>query len=990
MKWLGFAAILAGSVFASPVSAVSATWPPSVPSSLSLTVRDTAGIARTAEVVTSGIPLPRSLGVLDASSLTVVNAASQPVPAEFHVLARWNAARTDTSAPIQWLLVSFPASVAAGGSSTHRIVTDGSAGPNPAPAQPLTINTSGNQVTVDTSAAVFTIGGDSGALFDQIRLANGTIVVTGSDMTARIGVSDSAHSTTRRVRVERSGPLTAVVVIEGAYAMSPVGGGGLGSTRRYVFTAGSPTALVRHAVAWEGDLCGAGNLSCGPGSPNGLRLEGIRAALDLGLGQPRSVQVVGAFASPAATGTVAASQEASVRQLLRSARTDALSFQVSVPGSSPASGIKADGGMLVAGTASGAAAAAVARMHRYEPQALRLLADGRLAIDVADGPVWLGVRQGLFAQLAVGALPPNPTRADLDRRVWAPLNRPLRAWASPEWLAASGAVDEFPVGGLPSDLQGYDTLVSQVLDRTLAKVDEKGLPGLMTYGLFPREWGLFFDEIDCGDDPTPADDWDDKYWCATWTDYHNTSAAAAVRAMRTGEVAWLDEISVPAALRMLHTQVMQCSPTDPWFYCGQAPAGYGGYRVNFNSSHAYFENLFLYYWLTGDSTVVETLRRGAATMRSYLCARRPAAPCLATDPPTDEWAQLTGRAAMQWIETFRFLGLADDAGYLDDWRSSLARAATLHHVEAIQGGNTYGFWMTGNDVVDGPGTDSTDQLWMATLYDMNTLYRLERDTLDASIGSPLLAPSGIQESWARTLADFGSTAAPGGNGTSTGDWPNALFFTWTGSRIGGTLVGTAANTGGGDPLLYPSGKATLAAAMARAADATGDAALSTLAGDLTRQAIAQATAETLPLGKANGIYLSRLHSAVARLGLQTPPEPLDFYTLPPCRIVDTRSGPPLASGTSQTLGVAGTCGIPASAKAVAANLTAVASTGQGNFVAWPAGSAPPTASVLNFSVGQTRANNVLLSLGNDGLTLRPFVAGAGTVHLLLDVSGWFE
>ena len=44
------------------------------------------------------------------------------------------------------------------------------------------------------------------------------------------------------------------------------------------------------------------------------------------------------------------------------------------------------------------------------------------------------------------------------------------------------------------------------------------------------------------------------------------------------------------------------------FTFGQALAGYGGYRENFNSSHAYFDNLFLYYWLTGDESVVEMLR----------------------------------------------------------------------------------------------------------------------------------------------------------------------------------------------------------------------------------------------------------------------------------------------------------------------------------------------------------------------------------------------
>jgi hypothetical protein len=969
---------------------LAAAWPPPVPGALTLTVRDTAGVARSGEVVTSGIPLPRSLGLLAPASLTLVDAAARPVPAEFHVLARWNAGRTDASAPIEWLLVSFPATVPAGGSAVYRIVTDGSAGPNPPPARPLVLSSAGNQVTVDTGAAVFTLGGNPGALFDQIRLADGTALVTGGTLTARTGGSDVGHPTTRRVRIERSGPLTAVVVVEGAYSMAPVGGGGLGSLRRYVFTAGSPTALVRHAVSWEGDRCGAGVLTCG-GSPNGVRLERVRDALDLGLGLPRSVQAVGAFASPAATGTVASSQEAWVRQLLRATRTDPLSFQVSVPGSSPANGVKADGGVLAAGTSAGAVAVALALMHRFEPQAVRLLPDGRLALDAADGPVWLGARQGLFAQMAVGALTPGPTRADLDRLVWAPLNRPLRAWPTAEWLAASGAVDEFPAGPLPLELQGYDTLVSQVLDRTLTQIDAKGLPGLMTFGLYPREWGLWNDEIDCaGNDPTPAEAWDDKYWCASWTDYHNAAATPVIRALRTGEVSWLDELAVPAALRMLHTQVMQCAPGDTWFYCGQAPAGYGGYRADFNSSHAYFENLFFYYWLTGDSTVVETLRRGASSMRDYLCSRRPAAPCQPGDPPADFWAFLTGRAAMQWFEVFRFVGLADDASYLDDWRSGLARAATQHHVQALQGGQTYGFWMYGGDPVDGPGTDATDQLWMVSLYDMNSLARLERETLDATIGSPAVTPSGIQASWARTLADFGSTAAPGGDGTASGDWPNGLFFTWSGARIGGALANVTADLGGGDPLLYGTGKSCLTAAVVRAADATGDPDLAVLGADLTRTSLSLASSELQPLNKIQGLYLARLHTAVARLAAQSPPTPLDFYTVPPCRVADTRTGLPLASGESRSFPVAGLCGIPATARAVAVNLTAISPTGTGSLTVWPAGGLAPTASALNFAAGQTRANNALLLLGNDGLAVRPQVGGSGTVHLVLDVSGWFE
>lgn len=113
--------------------------------------------------------------------------------------------------------------------------------------------------------------------------------------------------------------------------------------------------------------------------------------------------------------------------------------------------------------------------------------------------------------------------------------------------------------------------------------------------------------------------------------------------------------------------------------------------------------------------------------------------------------------------------------------------------------------------------------------------------------------------------------------------------------------------------------------------------------------------------------------------------------MPPCRVVDTRTGPPLASGVPRILPVAGTCGIPSTARAVAVNLTAVAPAGAGYLTAYPAGATAPTASSLNFIAGQTRANNALLLLSGDGeIAARSFVGGSGTVHLVVDVSGWFE
>src|SRR5207244_3539044 len=122
-------------------------------------------------------------------------------------------------------------------------------------------------------------------------------------------------------------------------------------------------------------------------------------------------------------------------------------------------------------------------------------------------------------------------------------------------------VEEFPVGALPAGAASYDSLVSSVLTKTLQDIDAKGLPGLMTFGLYPRFWdsAIYADELDCDPttEPTPSETWDNTYWCAAWTDYHSTLATAPTWAMRSGEVDWLDELAFPGALRMLHTQIIQ-------------------------------------------------------------------------------------------------------------------------------------------------------------------------------------------------------------------------------------------------------------------------------------------------------------------------------------------------------------------------------------------------------------------------------------------------
>jgi uncharacterized repeat protein (TIGR03803 family) len=124
-----------------------------------------------------------------------------------------------------------------------------------------------------------------------------------------------------------------------------------------------------------------------------------------------------------------------------------------------------------------------------------------------------------------------------------------------------------------------------------------------------------------------------------------------------------------------------------------------------------------------------------------------------------------------------------------------------------------------------------------------------------------------------------------------------------------------------------------------------------------------------------------------------------FYTLPPCRVLDTRNptgplgGPSLQPGATRTFDVAASiCGIPATAKAISVNLAVTGPVGPGHLTLYPGDAVQaPSTSTINFSANQTRANNAVLPLASDGSgTINVLAGTGGTVAFILDVNGYFE
>ena len=129
-----------------------------------------------------------------------------------------------------------------------------------------------------------------------------------------------------------------------------------------------------------------------------------------------------------------------------------------------------------------------------------------------------------------------------------------------------------------------------------------------------------------------------------------------------------------------------------------------------------------------------------------------------------------------------------------------------------------------------------------------------------------------------------------------------------------------------------------------------------------------------------------------------PPWATRFYTVTPCRVLDTRNangplgGPALdGSGAQRLFTIAGTCGIPASARSVSANLTVTQQTAAGSLTVYPGNGSPAGTTSISFVAGRTRANNAILYLATDGTgSIGVENDSAATVHFILDVNGYFQ
>lgn len=130
------------------------------------------------------------------------------------------------------------------------------------------------------------------------------------------------------------------------------------------------------------------------------------------------------------------------------------------------------------------------------------------------------------------------------------------------------------------------------------------------------------------------------------------------------------------------------------------------------------------------------------------------------------------------------------------------------------------------------------------------------------------------------------------------------------------------------------------------------------------------------------------------VGLDFSSPPLDFYTVAPCRVLDTRTdGGPLVSGQPRSISVAGKCGIPMDAGAVSLNVIAVDPSSGGHITLYPGDAVLPPTTTVSFNSGITRTNNALIALASNGtgnLAGYSSLETGGQVDIVVDVNGYFK
>lgn len=178
------------------------------------------GMPRKDEPVTSGVPIPQSVGIYNKDHFVLTDSLGTPLPAQFKVLSRWNGQPNEETKPIKWLLVDFQANVQPGETAQYTLTT----GQRTLPEVQIDITDNESKIVVDTGSAIFEINRNYFNLFDRVTVKNNSTLLV--DQAGKGGITlidgkgkefSTLLSAPEDITIEESGPLHSVINIRGVF-----------------------------------------------------------------------------------------------------------------------------------------------------------------------------------------------------------------------------------------------------------------------------------------------------------------------------------------------------------------------------------------------------------------------------------------------------------------------------------------------------------------------------------------------------------------------------------------------------------------------------------------------------------------------------------------------------------------------------------------------------------------------------------------------------
>ena len=695
--------------------------------SVTITVPERAGAARTGEYVSFGVPIPRAWKVTDVSALRLMSADRKAIPAQFEALARWAGPPGRKTAPVKWVLVGYRESVPAGGTKT--VILD-AAGPGPAAPVKIRIDAEKpGKLIVDTGAARFELNtGERFNLLEQVE-------VSGRKLLAPLGAreairyapagklsivgGDKANLKPRATKavVECAGPLRAVVRVAGNIldaSSRPV----LNFTARLHFTAGRADVRADFTVENNHPIVETEHGQPGNARNQGLansvyvgdlslRLRLRKTSAPLSVLTEQNVKVVspktgvrlyqgssGTDTWNAYVGKVGWPKEKALAHPRLQSYCTRKGYQIT-GGDLPAalSGKQALGWMTAFGGSktSGRVTVAVRDFWQNFPKAIWAEPDGTVSVSLfpAGERFRHNLRVGeekthsVLFDFGVG-----PAGAERSQGLARAFDRPLFGSARPAWYVATGALGEVPA----ADLKRwglYERYVRVAFEpnpdfnprvhdpnhgnRTLRQAIRRyNLYGWQDYGDVPLDYEAFGEN--------QAGQMNLKYWFLY---------GMLVQSCRSGDRRWLD-LARPAARHLADIDILHIPDTGAahWAhgaYFGHSQHGeHGNSNPNRNSNSPSVDlfygvpDLLLAYYLTGERRFGEVALEGLVSMKSMSQFSNFKDPVFQRE---------RANLIFGYIEAYRHTG---DARWLKELRTIVRHTADLSNKQWVTNPAAYG------------------------------------------------------------------------------------------------------------------------------------------------------------------------------------------------------------------------------------------------------------------------------------------------------------